>query len=328
MAEHLPLNALKAFEAAARHLSFSKAADELYVTPAAVSQQIKTLEDLLDVQLFHRLNRGLALTQAAQAGLPRLREGFMNLAQGVRQIRSQNEPRSLTVWMAPSFAAKWLVPRLHRFAALRPDIDLRISASSDLIDTAQARSSIPADSFRQHDVDIAIRFGNGEYPGCRVDKLLSASAVPLCSPSLLEEHGHPLRQPDDLRYHTLLHDDTAYEGRPDWASWLKAAGVEGIDASRGVHFNHVSLALEAAADGQGVVLSMLPLAAADLSAGRLLIPFDLSMPLASAYYIISLQETAADADIAAFREWLLAEAASEDTAAAAGLATETDASCA
>lgn len=313
MAEHPPLNALKAFEAAARHLSFSKAADELHVTPGAISQQIKTLEDFLGVRLFHRLNRALALTQAGQAGLAKLREGFMNLAEGVRQIRGQSSQRSLTVWMAPSFAAKWLVPRLHRFALAHPDIDLRISASSDLIDTVQAHSSIPADSFRQHDVDIAIRFGKGEYPGCRVDKLFSVTAVPLCSPRLLADPEHPLRCPDDLRYHTLLHDDTPYEGRPDWKSWLKAAGVDGIDVNRGVHFNRVSLALEAAADGQGVVLSMRPLAAADLAAGRLVIPLDLSMPLHYAYYVISLQETATEAKITAFREWLLNEAAEEET---------------
>ncbi len=311
MTDHLPLNALKAFEAAARHLSFSKAAEELHVTPAAISQQIKTLEDLLGVQLFHRLNRALALTQAGQAGLPRLSEGFMKLAEGVRQIRGQSSTCTLTVWVAPSFAAKWLVPRLHRFAMAYSDIDLSISASSDLTDSAQAHSLIPADSFHRHNVDIAIRFGMGEYSGCRVDKLFSVTAVPLCSPRLLEDADHPLRCPDDLRYHTLLHDDTPYEGRPDWASWLKAAGVDGIDVNRGVHFNRVSLALEAAADGQGVVLSMRPLAAADLTAGRLVIPFDLSLPLNYAYYVISLKETAAEPKIIAFREWLLSEAAEE-----------------
>jgi LysR family glycine cleavage system transcriptional activator len=317
MADHLPLNALKAFEAAARHLSFSKAAEELHVTPAAVSQQIKTLEDLLGIQLFHRLNRSLALTRAGQAGLPKLSEGFLRLNEGIRSIREQEEGCHLTVWMAPSFAAKWLVPRLHRFADRYPDIDLRISASIDLIDSAGARNSIPAEAFRQNDVDIAIRFGSGDYPGCRVDKLLAVNAVPLCSPRLLEDNQvHPLRCPDDLRFHTLLHDDTVYEGRPDWATWLKAAAVEGIDASRGVHFNHVSLALEAAADGQGVVLSMQPLAAADLAAGRLVIPFELSIPLQSAFYVISLEDSAGDNDtkIAAFREWLLQEAAADEEA--------------
>lgn len=312
MAEHLPLNALKAFEAAARHLSFSKAAEELHVTPAAISQQIKSLEDLYEIPLFHRFNRSLELTKAGQAGVAKLQEGFNNLSEGVRQIRHQDQRNSLTVWMAPSFAAKWLVPRLHRFAIGHPDIDLRISASTDLIDTVHARSSIPAENFQKNDVDIAIRFGTGDYPGCRVDRLLTATAVPLCSPQLLEESNeHPLRSPDDLRYYTLLHDDTAYEGRPDWASWLKAADIKGIDAERGVHFNHVSLALEAAIDGQGVVLSMEPLAAADLAAGRLVIPFDLSLPLQYAYYVISLAETAEEARISVFREWLLQEAAQE-----------------
>ena len=309
MAEHLPLNALKAFEAAARHLSFRKAAEELHVTPAAISQQIKMLEETLDTTLFHRLNRSLALTQAAQAGLPDLREGFVNLTQGVRKIRGQNGHSCLTVWMAPSFAAKWLVPRLHRFAVAHPDIDLRIAASGDLIDTATGHNSIPANSFRQQEVDIAIRFGKGHYPGCRVDKLLSAVAVPLCSPRLLEDPERPLHCPDDLRHHTLLHDDTPYEGRPDWASWLKAAGAHRVDAQRGIRFNHVSLALEAAVDGQGVVLSMQPLAAADVAAGRLVTPFDLSIPLEYAYYVISLQDTATEMRIAVFRDWLLTEAA-------------------
>ncbi len=314
MADHLPLNALKAFEAAARHLSFSKAADELHVTPAAISQQIKTLEDLLGIQLFHRLHRSLALTRAGQAGLPKLSEGFLRLNEGIRSMREQEDSCHLTVWAAPSFAAKWLVPRLHRFADRYPDIDLRISASIDLIDNAETRPSLSAETFQQHNVDIAIRFGSGNYPGCRVDKLLGVNAVPLCSPRLLENgQKHPLRRPDDLRYHTLLHDDTVYEGRPDWANWLKAAGVEGIDASHGLHFNHVSLALEAAADGQGVVLSMQPLAAADLAAGRLVMPFELSIPLQSAYYVISLEQAAGDnhIKIVAFREWLLQEAAAE-----------------
>ena len=171
MADYLPLNALKAFEAAARHLSFSKAAEELHVTPAAISQQIKTLEDLLGVQLFHRLNRALALTQAGQAGLPRLSEGFMELAEGVRLIRSQSSQCSLTVWMAPSFAAKWLVPRLHRFAMTHPDIDLSISASNDLIDSAQAHSMIPADSFHRQRPDdrqvgvVHVGHRDGDDPG-------------------------------------------------------------------------------------------------------------------------------------------------------------------
>ena len=183
-------------------------------------------------------------------------------------------------------------------------------------------STLPASAFREHDVDVAIRFGKGRYPGCRVEKLMSAAVMPLCSPALLKRGPHKLRKPADLAFHTLLHDDTPYEGRPDWASWLAAAGVEGIDATRGIRFNHVSLALEAAVDSQGVALSIGQLASNDLAAGRLVIPFDTRVPLEYAYHVISLEripdtpltdaarEHAERVD--AFREWVKAEAAGQD----------------
>lgn len=298
-----PLTALRAFEAAARHLSFSKAAAELHVTTAAISHQIKGLEDHLGVALFHRHSRSLELTDIGRAGLPKLHEGFARLIEGVQEMRSQMGSKVLGVAATPSFAAKWLVPRLQRFAAAHPDIDLRIAASMDVLDAAQPAAEI----FRNSEVDIAIRFGKGDYPGCRVDELVAVSAVPLCSPRLL--HGErALRRPEDLRNHTLLHDDTPYDGRPDWANWLKAAGVEGVDVARGLHFNHVSLALQAAIDGQGVVLGLEPLAAADIAAGLLVRPFDLSLPLPYAYYVISPKASAEQPEIADFRAWLLAEA--------------------
>ena len=308
MIEHLPFNALRAFEAAARHLSFRAAAQELHVTPAAISQQIKTLEDLLEVQLFHRFNRRLALTPAAQQALPKLREGLTQCVEAVNEIRNWRDNADLTIWMAPSFASKWFIPRLPRFTARYPGIDLNISASPDLIDDGEARDTIPAKNFRQQNIDLAIRFGKGHYPGCKVDKLFSVSVVPLCSPCLLNG-TYPLKQPENLRNHTLIHDNTLYEGRPDWASWLKAANVKGVDASHGLRFNHIALALQAAIDGQGVVLSLYPLAADDLAAGRLVIPFDLSLPLNYAYYVISLEEKAQQTNIAVFRDWLLNEAA-------------------
>ena len=304
----LPLNALTAFEAASRHLSFARAAEELNVTPAAISQQIRSLEDQLGIALFHRRPRGLALTAAAESGLPLLREGFANLRHGVGRMRGEARQSSLNVWTAPSFASKWLVPRLQRFAASHPDITLCIMASTDLMDTSGAASTMPATAFREHDVDVAIRFGKGLYPGCRVEKLMPAAAVPLCSPALLRQGRHPLRRPDDLRHHTLLHDDTPYEGRPDWASWLAAAGIAGIDSGRGIHFNHVSLALEAAVDSQGVVLSIAQLAANDIRAGRLVIPFDVQVPLDYAYHLISLEDSPNAVNVDAFRTWLMAEA--------------------
>jgi len=307
----LPLNALIAFEAAARHLSFAKAAAELNVTPAAISQQIRSLEEQLGVRLFHRRTRGLALTSAAESGLPALQEGFEKLTSGVGQLRGETRQNALNVWAAPSFAAKWLVPRLQRFAAAHPEITICITASGDLMDRSGDPSALPASAFREHDIDVAIRFGKGRYPGCRVEKLMSAAAVPLCSPALLRDGPHPLKRPDDLRFHTLLHDDTPYEGRPDWASWLAAAGVHDIDSNRGIHFNHVSLALEAAADSQGVVLSIGQLASNDLASGRLVIPFETRVPLDYAYHVISLDDSPNVANVDAFRAWVAAEAAGQ-----------------
>ena len=313
MIENLPFSALRVFESAARHLSFKRAAEELFITPAAVSQQIKTLEHQLGVKLFNRHGRGLSLTEEAKAGLPMLTEGFEKLVDSVHRIRGANEDSTLTVWMAPSFAAKWLIPRLHRFYEACPGIDLNITASRNLIDSNASKKTIPAENFRRDNVDIAIRFGKGDYPGCRVDKLFSVNAIPLCSPRLLEGE-HPLRSPEDLRFHTLLHDDTRYEGRPDWATWLKAAAVDNVDSTHGVHFNHVNLALTAAVEGQGVVLSIKALASDDIAAGRLVIPFDIGLPLEYAYYLITLEEVTDHPHTAAFRAWLIEEARQEEEA--------------
>ncbi len=314
MFQRLPsLNALRAFEAAARHLSFKDAAEELHVTPAAVSQQIKTLESHLGIRLFHRLNRELRLTEMAQACLPKLREGFRCFAEAMEQAQLSSATDTLTVSVAPSFAAKWLVPRLHRFVASYPDIDMRISASMTPVDMAG-----PAEmaEFRKDDVDMAVRFGRGKYPGFRVDKLFPVSIVPMCSPELLAG-DKPLRQPDDLRHHILLHDGILAldDRRPDWRMWLDVAGVDGVDAKRGQYFNHTALALEAAMKGQGVVLSVKTLALGDLAAGRLVIPFDLNIPLEFAYYVVCLEATAEQPKIVAFREWLLEEARQEETLA-------------
>jgi len=304
MSEHIPFNALRAFEAAARHSSFKLAAEELFVTPAAISQQIKFLEDTLGVELFHRYNRKIQLTAAAKRGLPELEQGLSHLVAAVNLIKTPAESSSLTVWMSPSFAAKWLMPRLSSFRAQYPDIDLNISGSRDLIDKNSVSNTIPAESFRRHQVDIAIRFGNGDYPGCRVDKLFSVSAIPLCSPEL-RDGKVPLTKPEDLQHHTLLHDDTPYEGRPRWANWLKAAGAGDIDSSHGMSFNSVTLALAAAIDGQGVVLTLQALAEDDIAAGRLVTPFDLSLPLEQAYYVISLEEQSDEPNIKHFHDWLL-----------------------
>ena len=313
MPEHLPLTALKAFEATARHASFSKAADELHVTTGAVSQQIKSLEEILGVKLFHRLPRGLELTDAARAALPGLSSGFAEISAAVRQIRETSDTPGLRVRSAPSFAAKWLLPRLAEFVAAHPDIDVSLAASDAMIGSGQAVEMFPADSFHQENIDVGIFFGSGEFAGYRADRLFEVSLVPLCSPKLVRSGKHRLRRPQDLEQHRLLHDDTAYEGRPDWQDWLREAGVEGVDPQRGLRFNQVALALEAAIAGQGVVLAMYPLAQADIDAGRLVIPFEPAIKLDYAYYVVSLEDNADKPGIRAFRDWLLA--ASSATAA-------------
>ena len=311
MIKNLPFGALRIFESAARHLSFKKAAQELHITPAAVSQQIKSLESQLNIKLFNRHSRGLSLTEDAKRGLVEITSGFSSLMQGVESMHTSDPFTQLTVWMAPSFASKWFIPRLNHFVDRHDNIDLDISANPNLVDTAEQDSSIPAENFMRDKVDIAIRFGKGRYPGCRVEKLFSVSAIPLCSPELMNSKN-PLRSPDDLQFHTLIHDDTRYEGRPDWSTWLSAAGVKSVDGKRGLHFNHGNLAINAAVDGQGVVLSMKALASGDIAAGRLVIPFSQELPLEYAYYMISPEEGEIHPHTAIFREWLLDEASKEE----------------
>jgi LysR family transcriptional regulator, glycine cleavage system transcriptional activator len=314
MPERLPpLNALKAFEAAARHASFRKAAGELHVSPAAISHQIKNLEEHLGIALFDRGNRALTLTAAGTAALPLLQEGFARLAAAVQQLRGAGRPAALRLCAPPSFAAKWLLPRVSRYAADHPGLDIRLSASFDMIGE-HAEAEPDKGGPGQPGIDLAVRFGDGDHPGCRVDKLMSVAALPLCSPRLLAGE-HALRKPADLRHHVLLHDDTDYPERPDWRAWLAAAGVDDIDAARGLRFNQAALALEAAVEGQGVALSLEPLARADLAAGRLVAPFDVSLALRSAYYLVSAETAAEVPANAAFRQWLLAQAAAESAAA-------------
>ena len=305
-----PLNSLRVFESAARNLSFSKAADELFVTKAAVSHQIKALEDHLGFPLFDRKNRAIELTEAAKVALPTLREAFSALSEAVQLMRRYTEHASVNVCMAPSFAAKWLVPRLHKFSGAHPEIDMQITGDDTLI-TSRNSSANMDDWFRNDKIDVIIRFGSGNYPGYRVDKLFDVAAVPLCSPNLLTDGEHPLKDPNDLRYHTLLHDYTGYAGRPSWESWLELAGVEGVDARRGLHFNHVLLVLAGAIDEQGIGLSMEPLAQYDIDAGRLCIPFDLKMPLDNAYHVIRPEQASGNEAVEAFVAWILQEVSEE-----------------
>jgi len=297
MSGHLPpLSALRAFEAAARHMSFSRAADELHVTPAAISHQIHALEQDLGVRLFHRMNRSIELTASARVLLPGLTEAFAGIQSSVRRLRTHNDTGTLTVTASPSFAAKWLVLRLHRFQEQCLEVDVRISATDNVVDLTKG------------DFDIAIRYGAGHYPGLDVELLFTNEVFPACSPQLLTT-GPPLRTPDDLPLHNLIHDQTVERDPlvPTWPMWLKAAGVKNLPATAGLSFNNMHLALDAAIAGHGVVLAQSTIAAADLAAGRLLRLFSLALPDQFAYYIVTAPGALERPKVRAFRDWLRCE---------------------
>jgi LysR family transcriptional regulator, glycine cleavage system transcriptional activator len=298
MSGHLPpLSALRAFESAARHMSFSRAADELHVTPAAISHQIHALEEDLGVRLFHRMNRSIELTASARVLLPGLSEAFAGIQSSVRRLRAHNDTGTLTVTASPSFAAKWLVLRLHRFQEQCPEVDVRISATDNVVDLTQG------------DFDIAVRYGTGNYPGLEVELLFTNEVFPACSPQLLTT-GPPLRTPDDLPLHNLIHDQAVERDPlvPTWSMWLKAAGVKYGPATTGLSFNNMHLALDAAIAGHGVVLAQSTIAAADLAAGRLVRLFSLALPDQFAYYIATAPGALERPKVRAFRDWLRCEA--------------------
>jgi len=302
-----PLNSLRAFEAAARHLSFKKAAVELHVTAGAVSAQVKTLEAHLGVALFRRLTRALELTGEGQALLPKVREGLETLRTAVERLRTREERATLTVIAPPNFAARWLVPRLQGFTSLHPALELHVASRQSMVDGGDSTERYV--EAREDSPTVAIRFGSGQYPGSRVDEIFSVDYVPVCSPGLANGPV-PLRTPEDLRRHTLIHDDTVTEGaaRPSWNDWLEAAGVRDVDVERGPHFSDASLALEAAIEGIGVALAIKPLLCAEIEAGRLVVPFDLPFPAQWAYFFVSPDAVAEDPAVTSFRTWLLGEA--------------------
>jgi LysR family transcriptional regulator, glycine cleavage system transcriptional activator len=298
MARRLPpLNSLRAFEAVARQLSITRAAAELSVTPAAVSHHIKILEDHLGLELFRRVNRDLLLTDAGQACLPAISDAFARLAAAMDEIDSLGEAGVLTVSVTPSFATKWLVPRLDNFQTRHPNIDVRVSASMQLAD------------FTRDNVDLAIRYGAGRYPDLEVEPLLRESVLPVCSPTLLEGE-HALATPEALRHHALLHDDSpdGDASCPTWPMWIKAARLSKIDGNRGPRFNQSSLVLEAAMLGRGVALAKATLAASDLATGRLVRPFDLTFPVDFAYYVVCPRAKLNLPKVSLFRDWLREEA--------------------
>ncbi len=291
-----PLSALRVFEAAARHESFKQAAEELFVTPGAVSQQIRLLEEHVGVELFVRDGRRVVLSDAGKASAQILKEAFEKMFEATRLMKAGTQKGRVTVSAAPSFAAKWLMPRLYEFSAANEDIDVWVSADMTPVD------------FAVTDIDLAVRYGNGHYSGLHVEHLLAEAVVPVCSPLLFE--AAPIKKPGDLAHHVLLHD--AGDGDPscpDWPMWLKAHGVEGVDATRGPRFNQASMVIEAAVAGRGVALAKRTIADADLQAGRLKVLFDeKDAPLNYGYYLVWPQTRDPSPAQLRFMEWLRNEA--------------------
>jgi LysR family glycine cleavage system transcriptional activator len=291
-----PLNALRAFEASARHLSFVEAAEELSVTPAAVSHQVKKLEEFLGFPLFRRKTRGLLLVESGQSLFSELSEVFLRLDKAMERVIDHDSSGTLALSVAPTFAVMWLIPRLQKFYALHPDIDVRIATGLGLID------------FQRDDFDAVIRLGNGNWPGLETIKLFDESVTPMCSPRLLEGPS-PLNAPDDLRNHVLLHNHSMdYDPEaPTWETWLKAAGACDVDASRGTHFSLPDHGLQAAIDGAGVVLGWRTLSAPDVAAGRVVAPFDLNLSLGNSFYLCYPEAHGQRRNIVVLRDWLKQE---------------------
>jgi len=283
-----PLKSLRAFEAAGRHLSFTRAADELFVTQAAVSHQIKALEEFLGIQLFIRRNRKLLLTDEGQDYWPKIRDIFESITVATDQVRSVVTGGSLTVSVIPTFATAWLIPRLMEFNQIYPDIDVRLKASDDLVD------------FLQEDIDIAIYYERSDYPGMYSVTLLNEHLTPLCTPALLDGIK-PLNTPEDLKHHTLLHD---YDTN-DWQRWLKHSGVKGINVNSGPVFSHSSMVQQAATFGQGIAMGHLVLSQQDIAAGRLVQPFPFKLKSEYSYDLVCPIEYAERPKVKAFMDWVV-----------------------
>ena len=292
-----PLNALRTFEAAARHLNFSRAADELHVTPSAVSHQIKELEARVGAALFLRSNKALSLTEAGETLLDGVHTAFGALSRAMADLYALAHAPVLTVSVPPSVAMKWLVPRLDTFRTQHPEIDVRISTDTVLPDLTSG------------DVDIAVHYGEGDYPGLVSELLVANSVAPMCSPKFLTGDA-PLRKPEDLSRFTLLHDNGGDEfGNPayDWGTWLEAHGVSGVDATLGLQFNTSADVLNAAVAGAGVAIGKTALAVDDLKSGRLVCLFDSVAPEKAAYYVVYAAPAESRAKVVAFRDWLFRE---------------------
>jgi LysR family transcriptional regulator, glycine cleavage system transcriptional activator len=286
------LNGLRAFEAAARHLSFTLAAAELNVTQTAISHQIRRLEEELGIRLFVRQNRSLVLTAEAREYLPGIRAAFNDLRLATDRLKHKENDHVLTISTLASLAAKWVLPRLSMFQQAHPGIDVRITTSTGLVD------------FRRDDVDAAIRYGRGNWPGVRAQWLMADELFPVCSPALLKG-GKPLRCPEDLANHTLLHTSGSYDD--DWRLWLTAAGLpSNISKQPGLSFDLSLMTLQAAIDGIGVAMGRTSYVETDVAKGRLVVPFKIALPADAGFYLVSPEARAESAKLSAFRQWLLA----------------------
>jgi len=294
-----PLKALQSFEATARHLSFTAAAEELHVTPAAVGHQVRALEDYFGQKLLKRSTRQVEMTELARWALPVITQGFDLLAEAGDRLTAPRSNPFVNLSVNPGFAARWLVQHLEGFHQQYPEWEVRLAATIQLVDLTE------------HQYDMGIRYGDGIYPGHKVHRLGREEVSPVCSPALIEgEKG--IREPDDLRWHTLLHEDWALSNEqvwPSWRMWLKATGADQVDPEPGPHLSSAELAIQAAIAGQGVALSSTTLIAEDLKAGRLVRPFGehYKTQVNTGYFLVYLEEVENEPKIVAFRDWLLAE---------------------
>ena len=283
-----PLTSLRAFEAAGRHLSFTKAAAELTVTQAAISHQVKGLEEHLGTALFLRLPRRLELTRAGTVLLPVVRDAFDRISQSVAALANDIASSDLIVRLAPSFAAKWLSPKLADFRQKHPQVHLSLTHSNEAAD------------FARHAVDIAVTYGTGDWPGVVADPVLRIDFFPVCAPAFMQGE-HPLTDDHNLQYCTLLHD----ADHSNWSQWLELAGIDNVDPLRGTVMDDTNVLIQAAVDGQGIALGSTHFVADHLDAGRLVMPFDTVLHSDYAYYVVCPKEHLDRPGVSAFKEWIL-----------------------
>jgi len=308
-----PLSTFRTFEAAARHLSFKQAAAELNVTPSAVSQQIKKLESYLAVALFTRSRNTLQLTEHGVSMVQNVREGLECFVAGVESTQRVRS-RSLNFSAPPSFATRWLVHHVSEFSAAHPDIAIRINSNPDHIDGPDTLAKMAGKTVdpRADIGEVAIRFGTGEYPGYWVERLLTPEYVVVCSPILIDA-DRPLRALRDLRHQVLIHDEMipAIDKRPSWHEWMKLAKLRGIDAESGPRYSNSVLVHEAVLEGQGIALVIKQHIESDVAAGRLVIPFPISLPSAYSYYMVIAKQDVGKAVVQTFRKWIKQEVSAQ-----------------